>query len=328
MADYKGIQGRSVQSLSTDPGTVENVLGQLWYNTTTGTYKLATENALSTGAWSSAPNLNVARYYFNGAGSVTEGIVCAGSPNYYYVEEFDGTSWTEVNDVSNQKGYAGVNGTQTACMICGTGAPSPASYFYTETYDGTSWTEVNNLNNGRSNAGPSAGPTSAGVIMGGTPTPTVAGATETWDGTCWTETGHLLTTNTQGRAGFGTQTACISVGGESTYTESETYNGSTWTEGNELNTGRGNFSGSGVTTAAIVAAGGPYPVGNYSETYDGTSWSAAPTTAQSHGSAACMGSVGSGISGAFVAGGYAPGHVNHVDHWSYTQYEAKTVTVS
>ena len=28
MATYKGIQGRSVQSLSSDPGTIEDVLGQ------------------------------------------------------------------------------------------------------------------------------------------------------------------------------------------------------------------------------------------------------------------------------------------------------------
>ena len=42
MATYKGIQGYTVQKLSSDP-TASEVVGQLWYNSTTGAFKIGTE---------------------------------------------------------------------------------------------------------------------------------------------------------------------------------------------------------------------------------------------------------------------------------------------
>ena len=328
MADYKGIQGRSVQSLSADPGTLENVTGQLWYNTTTGAFKLATENAVSTGAWASAPNLNTARYYFHGGGSTTAGIVAAGSPNGTYTETYDGSSWTTVNALNAVKSYPGMGGSSTAAVLAGSQSGSEDN---TEIWDGTCWSETGNLNTGRGNAGPIKGPSTATIIAGGSggDIPGTPGATETFNGTVWTETGHAMNSpSVQGKAGLGTQTAMMSVGGEPTATVSETYDGSTWTEGNGINSGRGNFSGSGITTAGIIFGGAPVSFGAYSETYDGTSWSAAPTTAQTHGPGTAGGDVGSSLNSAFAAGGYAPGAVAHVDIWTYTQFAAKTVTVS
>ena len=49
MATYKGIQGYTVQKLSSDP-TVADTVGQLWYNSTSGKFKISTEGA---GAWAS-----------------------------------------------------------------------------------------------------------------------------------------------------------------------------------------------------------------------------------------------------------------------------------
>ena len=43
MATYKGIQGRSVQSLSSDPSSIEDSRGQIWYNSTTGVYKMVAD---------------------------------------------------------------------------------------------------------------------------------------------------------------------------------------------------------------------------------------------------------------------------------------------
>jgi len=325
MTTYKGIQGRSVQKLSSDPGTLEDVVGQLWYNTGTGTFKLATENAVSAGTWAASANINTARYYMDGAGSATASIIAAGTPNYYKCETFDGSTWTEENQTLSQKGYNGLCGIQTAALCVGASTPSPTQ---TELWDGTCWSEVNALNTGRGNKGPCAGPTSAAIVAGGS---SAAGATELWNGTVWTETGHAQVSPaapTQGRGGWGTQTAMMAVGGEPAYTDSETYNGSTWTEGNEINTGRGNTGGSGTVTAAILMCGGPYPVGNYSETYDGTSWTAGPVTAQAHGFGCGNGDIGSSQASTFVAGGYAPGAQNNSDIWTYTQFVSKTVTVS
>ena len=53
MATYKGIQGYTVQKLSSDPTAAEAV-GQLWYNSGDGAFKVATQSA---GAWSAGGNL-------------------------------------------------------------------------------------------------------------------------------------------------------------------------------------------------------------------------------------------------------------------------------
>jgi hypothetical protein len=55
MATYKGIQGYTVQKLSEDP-TASEVVGQLWYNSDAGKFKVGTSGA---GAWASAPSLPV-----------------------------------------------------------------------------------------------------------------------------------------------------------------------------------------------------------------------------------------------------------------------------
>ena len=57
MATYKGIQGYSVQKLSSDP-TASEAVGQLWYNSSTGKFKVGVQAA---GAWASGGNLNTAR---------------------------------------------------------------------------------------------------------------------------------------------------------------------------------------------------------------------------------------------------------------------------
>ena len=57
MADYKGIQGYSVQKLSSDP-TASEAVGQLWYNSASGKFKVAVQAA---GVWGSGGNINTGR---------------------------------------------------------------------------------------------------------------------------------------------------------------------------------------------------------------------------------------------------------------------------
>jgi len=40
MSTYKGIQGYTVQILASDPSASADTEGQIWYNSTTGLYKL------------------------------------------------------------------------------------------------------------------------------------------------------------------------------------------------------------------------------------------------------------------------------------------------
>ena len=96
MATYKGIQGYSVPKLTTDP-TGSAVVGQLWYNSTEGAFKISTEGA---GAWSSGGVMNDARDEMASCGTQTAAIAAGGEPpNTTNAETYDGTTWTEVNNL-------------------------------------------------------------------------------------------------------------------------------------------------------------------------------------------------------------------------------------
>ena len=58
------------------------------------------------------------------------------------------------------------------------------------------------------------------------------------------------------------------------YTQTEKFNGTSWTELNDANTGRANAAGFGVSTAAIAAGGYLGPPGSTAivESWNGTSW--------------------------------------------------------
>jgi hypothetical protein len=94
-------------------------------------------------------------------------------------------------------------------------------------------------------------------------------------------------------AGAGTQTAALASGGDtgSIIANSEEYNGTSWTEGNDLNTARKDFSGSGLQTLALVFGGNPTT--GATEQYDGTSYTttASLATARRLGAGAGTGSL-------------------------------------
>jgi len=108
--------------------------------------------------------------------------------------------------------------------------------------------------------------------------------TQYFNGSAWSEENAL----NQGRnspGAFGTQTAAICVVGYNTgdnaaYDVSETWNGTSWTEGNNANTARGYVAASnqGTTTAGIIYGGQnegpspPHPSYALTESYDGTNW--------------------------------------------------------
>jgi hypothetical protein len=66
MADYKGIQGFGVETLASDP-TESGSVGQIFYNSTSGTFKVVKPGGIAAGTWASGGSLNTDRGY--GAGS-------------------------------------------------------------------------------------------------------------------------------------------------------------------------------------------------------------------------------------------------------------------
>jgi hypothetical protein len=104
----------------------------------------------------------------------------AGSPSATaVVQSWDGTSWTEVNDMVTARRKIAGSGSITAAIVAG-GTPPPGAVD-AELYDGTSWTEVANLSTGRANlASGKTSPSTLSIVFAGTP-PTSA-ATEEWNG--------------------------------------------------------------------------------------------------------------------------------------------------
>jgi hypothetical protein len=74
--------------------------------------------------------------------------------------------------------------------------------------------------------------------------------------------------------GSSNQNSMIFGGNSSNEGETETWNGATWTEVADLNTGRGDLGGAGNGTSSAIAFGGANTPNseNETETWNGTAW--------------------------------------------------------
>ena len=306
MTEYKSIKGFTVQSIAGDTSPVNE--GQVYYNTTSNTLKLS-KLVYGTGAWSSGGALNTARYAAASSGIQTASLVFGGDNGTAFVsinESYNGSSWTELADLSVVKRFMAGLGTQTAALAiggrvpgsppatnhrldtteiwngtgwtevnnlntatdqfggCGTttaglvagGATPPGPSTKTETWNGTSWTEVNNLNTGRGVLGV-VGTTTSSLAFGGQDGPeSLPGAlNESWDGTSWTEVADLNASSIQVGAAGTSNSLALSFGGNPTSAKTESWNGSSWTEVADLATGRENLTGAGTTLLALAIGG-------------------------------------------------------------------------
>ena len=279
MATYKEIRGTQIEAVATDPSNP--VEGQVWYNTTSNVLK--GQAVTAAGAWSTANALNTARYAGGGAGITTAALYASGTAppgDAPQTELFNGTNWTEVNDVNNDRNgleNQGV-GTQSAAMIFGGYDDAGNAVADTEQWNGSSWTEVNNVNQG-SGYGGGAGTQTAAVYAGGYGAPppgdTRNALTESWNGTNWTEVNDLNT----GRYNIGSSNAAPSTsmivfgGGPPNTGATEQWNGTNWTETNDMNTARNALSGAGVYASSIGFGGNPSgSVVGLTEEWNGSSW--------------------------------------------------------
>ena len=286
MADYIGIKGVSIPTVASDPSNP--VAGQVWYNT--GSATLKGYGAQGTGAWAAGGTMNDARTDVGGLGT-----------------------------------------SQSAGMIIGGNSPAPNIGEQTETYNGTAWSEAGDLNGGRGLMGTSVGgsPTAA-LIFGGDgrpatpPQPQVSALTEEYNGTAWTEKADLNTA-LRNVSGAGTSTAALSIGGQinpSTIPTgvTETWDGTSWTNGaGFVNTERSAQSGFGTATAALQACGRVPPAAGsngsvFTESYDGSSWSAVADANQQRYMEASAGTQTAGI----MAGGHTAVAVS--ESWNGTAW--------
>jgi hypothetical protein len=283
MAKYSDIKGFTVQTLSTDP-IASQVLG---------------------GTWASGGNTNTSRRFTPGAGtsgpSHNNALIFGGSPSVLDTESYDGSSWTELNNLSANKS----SGFGTATAAIGVGAGTAV-----EQWNGSTWTEINDINSTRNFSG-TQGSTTAGLIEGGEAPGGASALSEEYNGTSWSE-GNDLNTGRYSLTGAGTQTAGLAMGGYTPPTVqalTEQYDGTSWTEVSDLNTARYDLSGSGSYTEALAYAGNSDPPRQaLTEFWNGSSWTevADLSTARSAGNNA---GAGTGSSSAVLATGQTPGSV-------------------
>ena len=138
MAKYKGIQGYSVQKLSADPTASSNTTGQLWYNSTTGKFKISIE---SSGAWSSGTAYPVARNGTYNAGPSTANVTWGGWTSITASNEYDGTTWTAVANMSLASAGRGAIGTTRSAIAAGAITPPGSTYVVTT----EEWTQGQNI---------------------------------------------------------------------------------------------------------------------------------------------------------------------------------------
>ena len=89
-------------------------------------------------------------------------------------------------------------------------------------------------------------------------------------------TGGSLNTGRRSMGGAGvSSSSALGFGGNSPggdFANTESYNGSSWTEVADLNTARGNAGGDGTQTSALFFGGTPNPAKTETELWNGSSW--------------------------------------------------------
>jgi hypothetical protein len=271
MPTYKEIKGTNVQNLSSDPANP--IAGQIWYNTTSNALKISDGPEIA--AWATGGNLNDGKRRLGTAGTQTAALGFGSQGNTALTESYNGTSWTEVNDLNTGRGYlAGAGADNTSALAFSGDVPGTPEYFTgTESWDGTSWTEVNDLNTGRKSLGGAGVQTSALAFGGFAVALPYLAVTESWNGTSWTEVNDLNTSRLGMGAAGTDNTSALSFGGTlpGATGKTESWNGSSWTEVNDLNTARRYLGGAGTNTAAL-GFGGYTPFIAKTESWNGSSW--------------------------------------------------------
>ena len=194
-------------------------------------------NTITAAAWASGGALGTARYQMGGAGDLPAGLAYGGygtsvPGNTNKTEEYNGTSWSEQNDMANPRGQCSGQhiGTQTAALAAGGTLPGSPNYGSAcEEYNGSSWTAGGALteDSGRSYLA-GFGTQTAGVAGGGYAQTGATANSEHYDGSSWTAANNM-NTGRYGASGTGTQTAGLAVGQYPGTGTVEEYNGTNWT---------------------------------------------------------------------------------------------------
>ena len=242
-------------------------------------------------SFSATPNsLNTARDQLSGGGVQTSALAVGGRVTSAVVtnmEEWNGSSWTNLTALPEKRGYTHANGPETAFFMAAGALGDNAGSPYTNAtlnYDGSSISTGENVNTARS-AGGAAGDSANAIFYGGDISGTSQTKTEKYDGTSWSEVADMAVAKRGSGAGAGTSNAAaLSAGayGPPASASTEEFTSSTntitaaaFSSGTNLPTEKGQGGGAGTQTAAMVTGGLDAPASaNLTTTfhYDGSSW--------------------------------------------------------
>ena len=311
MSDYQDITGTRVKYLTSDPTLDSTTEGQIWYNSTTGINKALVKIK----AFSSGGTVPTTFYYPGAVGGTTDTLGIAGvgpspQPAHNLCIEYSGFSWSAQPNLNTNRRAPYTFGTSTSCVASG-GDYSPASPTLTqatEEWNGSSWTSVTNMPNNQGSFGAASGTLTAGIVYGGYGNPQSTSAkTVSYDGTNWTDLpspgSDVVTGRNFTRGGGGTQTAAIFSGGNPTTGNTETFDGSSWSEQNNMSLARygSGFIGTQTSGLYMGGAGAPGRTG-VTEDWDGSVWSTTVSMATARNGT--IHSKSGNASAAIVAAGY------------------------
>ena len=117
MSTYKEIRGLKVRDYTTNPDNP--IEGQLWYNKTDQVGKYQIPNQVS--SWRTGGNLNTGRAE-GASGGLSNAAIFGGGysgSNETDTELYNGTAWTEVNDLGTAKFAQSGLGTYTSFLSAG-----------------------------------------------------------------------------------------------------------------------------------------------------------------------------------------------------------------
>ena len=260
---------------------------------------ISTGTVTAGGSWSAVASLpsNISRH--SGAGDKCGQIIgmgLSGNDNYSTADEtrtfdWNGTSWSEANDMVTCRAIGSGAGTQNSGLFFGggDGASSGVTKGSTEIYNGTNFSEVNDMIVGRRRLMGAGLSSEAVLAIGGEQdsAPVNPGFvsemnefTEEWNGSNWSEVGDIGLGVANAAAVGSTEAAALFGGGGllqphiATY-KTYHYDGSTWSEGGTGHENRAFIVAGGTQNDAISAGTGyigPYAYTTCTQTYDGITW--------------------------------------------------------
>ena len=127
MTTYKVLKGTNIQVKSSDP--TYPIDGEVWYDSTNNVLK--GNKGAPVAAWETTNSLNNARYGLAGAGTQDSALAFGGNPPATpygaECESWNGTNWTEVNDLNQERQYLGGAGASNTSALAFGGNEPPNS---------------------------------------------------------------------------------------------------------------------------------------------------------------------------------------------------------